>query len=80
MNRGGRHDEQVIEHAHIDVSPCEHFARVAAHDQIGDRIWVQANGQMTVRYEATVAPPRVLLPLYDLSEKLRRPVPGHGQV
>ncbi|RYD89413.1 MAG: transglutaminase family protein, partial [Sphingomonadales bacterium] len=46
--------EQRIESANINVSPCEHFARVAAHDQIGERIWVQAKGQLSVHYDATV--------------------------
>ena len=68
--------EQVIEHAHIDVSPCQHFARVAAHDQIGDRIWVQANGQMTVRYEATVAIARILTDCLDLPRIEPRHLPG----
>lgn len=68
--------EQVIEHAHIDVSPCAHFARVAAHDQIGDRIWVQANGQMTVRYEATVAIARILTDCLDLPRIEPRHLPG----
>ena len=29
--------EQVIEQAHIAISPTEHFARVPGHDTIGDR-------------------------------------------
>ena len=46
--------EQTIVDAHIDVSLCEHFARVAAHDMIGERIWLRVTGRFTVDYRATV--------------------------
>ena len=68
--------EQAIESAHLDVSPCEHFARVAAHDQIGDRIWVQASGQLTVRYDATVSIARILTDCRDLPRVEPRHLPG----
>lgn len=47
--------EQAIEAAHIDLSPCDHFARVAAQDLIGDRIWLRASGRFTVDYTSTVS-------------------------
>lgn len=47
--------EQAIEAAHIDLSPCDHFARVAAQDLIGDRIWLRASGRFTVDYSSTVS-------------------------
>lgn len=50
---------QVIEHAHITVTPCEHFARVSAQDNIGERIWLRVQGQMLVDYQATVTITRV---------------------
>ena len=46
--------EQSVEAAHIDISPVEHFARVAGHDMIGDRIWLRVSGPLSVRYSATV--------------------------
>lgn len=52
--------EQVIEAAHIDLTPTEHFARVASHDMIGERIWVRVQGQFLVDYRATVRIERVL--------------------
>lgn len=52
--------EQAIEDAHIDVTACEHFARVAAHDQIGERIWLRIQGQLLVDYRATVSVQRIL--------------------
>jgi transglutaminase-like putative cysteine protease len=68
--------EQWVESANISVSPGEHFARVAAHDQIGDRIWVQVNGQLTVSYEATVSIHRILTPMRDLPRIEPRFLPG----
>jgi transglutaminase-like putative cysteine protease len=47
--------EQVLESARIDISPVEHFARVPAHDAIGERIWLRAQGRLTVDYRSTVA-------------------------
>ncbi|MFW2349198.1 transglutaminase-like domain-containing protein [Qipengyuania sp.] len=46
--------EQRIEHAHIDLSDVEHFARLPGHDTIGERICFQTEGRLKVRYEATV--------------------------
>jgi len=52
--------EQTIEHAHIDISQGMHFARVAAHDSIGDRIWLQHQGQLTIDYKAIVTINRIV--------------------
>lgn len=65
--------EQVIETAHIDISPTDHFARVAAQDMIGERIWVRVHGQLRVDYRATVRIERLLdnclsLPLVPLHQ------------
>ena len=46
--------EQVVEHAHIDLPPAEHFARLPGHNCIGDRIWLRINGPVSVRYESIV--------------------------
>jgi len=52
--------EQVIESAHIDITPTEHFARVASQDMIGERIWLRVKGNLLVDYRATVRIERVL--------------------
>lgn len=52
--------EQTIESARLDLSKVEHFARVPAQDAIGERIWVRAEGRLTVDYEATVTVHRLL--------------------
>jgi len=52
--------EQVIEDCRIDLSQVEHFARVAAHDMIGERIWLRTNERLVVDYSATVNVQRIL--------------------
>lgn len=46
--------EQTIESAWIDISPVEHFARVPAHDLIGDRLLLRATNRLIVNYRSTV--------------------------
>jgi transglutaminase-like putative cysteine protease len=46
--------EQTVINAFIELPPAEHFARIAGHDTIGDRIWLRMEGQLKVRYTATV--------------------------
>lgn len=68
--------EQVIETAAIDITPGEHFARVAAQDQIGERIWVRTQGQLLVDYRATVRIERVLDDCLDLPAVPLHQLPG----
>ncbi|RYY28306.1 MAG: transglutaminase family protein [Sphingomonadales bacterium] len=68
--------EQWIESANLQVSPREHFARVAAHDTIGDRIWLRADGPLTVAYEATVSINRLLTDCRNLPRIEPRFLPG----
>ena len=50
---------QAIVAATLDVGATEFFARVAAQDMIGDRIWLRSGGELNVRYTATVEIDRV---------------------
>lgn len=52
--------EQRVLNTHIDLSPVEHFARVPAQDNIGERIWLRVNGRLTVHYRCEVAIERIL--------------------
>lgn len=52
--------EQHIESAHIDVPNCTHFARIDAQDAIGERIWIRAQGRLTVSYRSTVMVNRIV--------------------
>lgn len=68
--------EQFVNHAHINVPNCEHFARVPAHDDIGDRIWIRASGNFTVDYTATVTVNRIIAELDTLEKVPPHQLPG----
>lgn len=68
--------EQILESAHIDISPVEHFARVAGHDTIGDRIWLRAAERLTVDYSATIAIERLTADLATLPATPPHQLPG----
>ena len=68
--------EQFIEHAHIDISQCQHFARVAAHNMIGERIWLRVEGQLLVDYRSTVAINRILTDCRGLGKVPPHQLPG----
>lgn len=68
--------EQVIEYANINVTGCDHFARVAAHNQIGERIWLRAHGQLIVEYQSTIAINRILDDCLQLEKIPPHRLPG----
>lgn len=59
-------DEQPVSNAHISLSPTLHFARVAAQDSIGERIWLRAAGRFEVGYRASVTVIRDLANVAEL--------------
>lgn len=68
--------EQTILQAHIDVTPCEHFARVPAHATIGERIWLRIQGPLKVDYRATVEISRILTDYAGLAKVPPHQLPG----
>ena len=52
--------EQSVRNAELVLSPHDHFARVAGHDAIGERVWIRASDRLTAEYRATVAISRIL--------------------
>lgn len=68
--------EQTIEDAHIGISDCSHFARVAAQACIGERIWLRAEARLTVDYRATVSINRLLSDLSGLERVPFHLLPG----
>jgi transglutaminase-like putative cysteine protease len=52
--------EQRIVASRSTMSEAEHIARIAAQDQIGERIWLQVNGRFEVSYSAQVEVKRLL--------------------
>lgn len=67
--------EQAVQ-ANIELTPCEHFARIAAHDEIGDRIWLRVQGQLIVDYRATVLIDRILADVRHLPMVPPHRLPG----
>lgn len=68
--------EQFVESAHIDCTPTEHFARVAAQDDVGERIWLRHQGEFSARYTAEVTLNRLLAPLDQLATVPTHLLPG----
>lgn len=68
--------EQFIENAYIDISPTEHFARVDGQDCIGERIWLNVQGELSVRYTAQVAIDRIVSDLAALHAVPPHMLPG----
>lgn len=52
--------EQRVIQARIDLPLLDHFARVSAQSDIGERIWLRTGAPLQVRYEATVEVNRML--------------------
>lgn len=68
--------EQTVEEAHIDFTDYAHFARVAAHDTIGDRIWLRVQGRLKVNYRSIVSINRILSDCRDLGKVPPHQLPG----
>lgn len=67
--------QELVETA-CDIRPAEHLSRVAAQDNIGERIWLHAEDRVEVRYESSVAVHRNLHPLEDLPQLSPHRLPG----
>lgn len=68
--------EQSVESASLDLSDCAHFARVAAQDGIGERIWLRAKGRFTAGYQAVVRIERRLADVASLPAVPPHQLPG----
>ena len=60
----------------FECTQTEHFARVAAQDGIGERIWLRHQGEFVASYEGTVAVERLLAPLERLTAVPTHELPG----
>lgn len=45
---------QIIANPELWLTPARHFARVPAHDGLGERIWLQVEGRMELDYKAEI--------------------------
>ncbi|MCJ2179075.1 transglutaminase-like domain-containing protein [Novosphingobium album (ex Hu et al. 2023)] len=68
--------EQSVLHAHIDLPPSEHFARVQGQSGIGDRIWLRVSEPLSVHYRATVEVNRLLADVGTLAATPPHMLPG----
>ena len=68
--------EQIVTDAALNISACEHFARVPAQDMIGERIWLRCAGVFHVRYTATVEITRILTDYRALAKVPMHMLPG----
>jgi transglutaminase-like putative cysteine protease len=68
--------EQYVERAHIDLSLNSHFARVAAQDGVGERIWLRVDGDFHADYRATVRIDRIVEPIETLPAVPLHQLPG----
>lgn len=58
------------------LTQTEQFARVPAQDDIGERIWLRANGSIEVSYQARVEVERIITPIEQLDRLLPHELPG----
>lgn len=68
--------EQQVLSAHISLPPLDHFARVSAQADIGERIWLRTSAPLQVRYESTVAVNRMLADVETLPAMPTYLLPG----
>lgn len=70
--------EQKLLSAKTKLAPALHVARVPAHDQVGERIWVRAEGAYAVSYEAEVEVNRIAPDLASLAAVDPHALPGEA--
>lgn len=68
--------DQAVLQAHIGFSEVSHFARVAADEGLGERIWLQADGVFRCDYSSRIKIDRPLLDLRQLGAVPPHLLPG----
>jgi transglutaminase-like putative cysteine protease len=68
--------DQRIESSNLEVEENEHFARVAAEEGIGDRVWLRVDDAFTCRYTARVSIDRPVLDISQLNSVPPHLLPG----
>ena len=68
--------EQTVTGAGLTCTPTEHFARVAAQDTIGERIWMRHQGEFVAEYSAQVTIDRFLAPIDNMQAVPTHLLPG----
>ncbi|GAB5471897.1 MAG: transglutaminase family protein [Rhodospirillales bacterium] len=68
-------DQRLLE-AHVDLSPAKHFARVAAEEGLGERIWLRLEEDFRCSYRARIDIDRPTLDLQPLDAVPPHLLPG----
>lgn len=70
--------EQRILSTHTRMGTAEHFARVPAEDDIGERIWLDIDGRFEVEYRATIEVRRIVADIAALPGLAPHDLPGEA--
>jgi transglutaminase-like putative cysteine protease len=70
--------DQVIADPAIFTTPVLHFSRVSAEDELGERIWIRAEGQFRCDYHARVTVNRPAEDISSLSALPPHKLPGEA--
>lgn len=70
--------DQRLDHAWIDLSALDQFARVAAQDGVGDRLWLRVQDRLVVDYRSTVDIVRPSIDWTTLPQVPLHRLPGHS--
>lgn len=70
--------EQIVTNAVTELSATTNMARVEAHDGVGDRIWVCAEGDFSVLHRARVTLNRLLCDIAPLDQLAPHDLPGEA--
>jgi len=68
--------EQVLSSVQTRLSETEHCARVAAQDDVGERIWIRTRGRFEAHYKARVEVQRIVPDLAALHRVAPHELPG----
>ncbi len=68
--------EQRVENPVFELSSTAQLSRVTGHDEIGERVWLQASGRLSLNYHAAVTITRTALDLTGLAASAPRELPG----
>lgn len=70
--------EQRLSDVSTELSASSHIARVPAHDSIGERIWVSAEGEFEVSHTCQVELDRIITELSSLDQLPPHDLPGEA--
>ncbi len=60
--------DQLVLETDLEMSPTDHYVRIAAGDGIGERIWVRTGGRLTCEYRAKVRVDRAAISIAGLEQ------------